>query len=172
MQNAYLHDLFVEQIQDLYSAEKQLIEALPKLVEASMSTQLKTALSNHFEETQVQADRLEQIAESLDINLKNILGGDAKKCKGMEGCIKEGQEILKMWSEESLLRDLAIIGAAQRVEHYEIAGYGTARTLAEEMDHQDAADLLQETLDEEDQADETLTEVAEALMVEAGEAAE
>jgi ferritin-like metal-binding protein YciE len=169
MQNAYLHDLFVEQIQDLYSAEHQLIEVLPKMVEAAESSSLADALQDHWEETKVQAQRLEQIAERLDVDLKNLIGGDAKKCKGMEGCIKEGQEVLSKWGEESVLRDLAIIAAAQRVEHYEIAGYGTARTLAEEMGHDTAVDLLEETLEEESAADETLTDVATALMADASD---
>ncbi len=156
MKLSSLHDLFILELQDLYSAEQQLVEALPKMEKAAVTPDLQEAFRDHLEQTEGHVARLEEIAEDLDIDLKG------KSCKGMEGLIKEGEEILKM--DASIVKDLGLIGAAQRAEHYEIAGYGTARTLAERMEHDDAVDTLQETLDEEETTDQILTDIAETIM--------
>ena len=159
-----LHDLYVEQLQDLYSAEQQIIKALPKMIEAAESEDLRSALNAHLEVTRNQATRIETICEELGEDPEN------EKCKGMEGVLKEGSDLLKEVGEE--VKDAAIIAAAQRVEHYEMAGYGTARTYAKLLGFDDAAGMLQQTLEEEKQADETLSELAEELNVEAIDAEE
>lgn len=157
-----LQELYVEQLQDLYSAEQQIIKALPKMIEAAQSEELRNGLNEHLEVTQTQAGRLETIFEEL--------GEDAEgeKCKGMEGVLKEGSDLLKEAGEA--VRDAAIIAAAQRVEHYEMAGYGTARTYATLLGFDEAASLLEQTLEEEKEADQTLSGLAEELNVEALEA--
>lgn len=154
-----LHELYVEQLQDLYNAEQQIIKALPKMIEAARSEELRNALTEHLEVTRNQATRIETICEELGEDPEN------EKCKGMEGVLKEGSDLLKEVSEE--VKDAAIIAAAQRVEHYEMAGYGTARTYAKLLNFDKAAGLLDQTLEEEKQADETLSELAEELNVEA-----
>ncbi len=159
-----LHELYVEQLQDLYSAEQQIIKALPKMIEAAESEDLRSALNAHLEVTRNQATRIETICEELGEDPEN------EKCKGMEGVLKEGSDLLKEVGEE--VKDAAIIAAAQRVEHYEMAGYGTARTYAKLLGFDDAAGMLQQTLEEEKQADETLSELAEELNVEAIDAEE
>lgn len=159
-----LQELYVEQLQDLYSAEQQIIKALPKMIEAAQSEDLRNALNEHLEVTRNQATRIETICQKLDEDPKN------EKCKGMEGVLKEGSDLLKEVSEE--VRDAAIIAAAQRVEHYEMAGYGTARTYATLLGDDEAASLLEQTLDEEKEADKTLSGLAEELNVEALEAGE
>jgi ferritin-like metal-binding protein YciE len=156
-----LHNLLILELQDLYSAEKQLVEALPKMVKAATTQDLKESFQDHLEQTEGHVARLEAIAEDLDFKIQG------EKCKGMEGLIKEGDEMMKM--DQSSIRDLALIGAAQRVEHYEISGYGTARTLAEAMEHDNVADLLQETLDEEESADQILSSIAESIIEELNE---
>ncbi|HEU5371400.1 MAG TPA: ferritin-like domain-containing protein [Gaiellaceae bacterium] len=153
MQLQNLHDLFVDQLQDLYSAEQQLVEALPKMANASSHEELRDAFEHHLEETRGHVRRLEQIFSEIG----ESAGG--KKCKGMEGLIKEGQEVLAMQGDPNVI-DAALIAAAQRVEHYEIAGYGTAKTLADHLDLGDAKSLLDETLDEESKADKLLTKIA------------
>ncbi len=153
MASKSFHELFLDELRDLYSAEKQITEALPKLVKASSSPELEEALASHLEETHGQVERLEQIFESLGESPRG------KKCKGMEGLIEESDETVRELPEGAR-RDAAIIAGAQRVEHYEISGYGTARAWAEEMDHREAAGLLEETLDEEAAADEKLTKIA------------
>ena len=150
-----LSALLEEQIQDLYSGENQIIEALPTMIEAARDDELKTALKEHLEETKTQKKRLEKIGEELGID------PDGEKCKGMEGIIEEGEELVEKEAEEDDVRDAAIIAAAQRVEHYEMAGYGTARTYARMLGHEDVASTLQQTLDEEGDADEKLTRIAE-----------
>ena len=150
-----LRELLNEQIQDLYSGENQIIEALPTMIEAARDDELKSALKEHLEETKTQKKRLEKIAEELGTD------PDGEKCKGMEGIIEEGEELVEKEAEEDDVRDAAIIAAAQRVEHYEMAGYGTARTYARMLGHTDIASMLQETLDEEQNADEKLTRIAE-----------
>ena len=159
-----LKELYVEQLQDLYDAENQIIKALPKMIEATQAEELRSALKEHLEVTRNHAARIETICEELGEDPQN------EKCKGMEGVIKEGSDLLKEVSEE--VRDAAIIAAAQRVEHYEMAGYGTARTYASLLGFDKAAGLLEETLEEEKEADEKLSEIAEDLNVEALQAGE
>lgn len=154
-----LQELYVVQLQDLYNAEQQIIKALPKMIEEAQSEELQNALTEHLKVTRKQATRIETICEELGEDTEN------EKCKGMEGVLKEGSDLLKEVSEE--VKDAAIIASAQRVEHYEMAGYGTARTYAKLLGFDEAAGLLEETLNEEKQADETLSELAEALNAEA-----
>jgi len=149
-----LQKLFTDEIADLYDAEQQIIKALPKMIEACSSTELQQALQEHLKVTQKQVTRLEQIFRDLGEK-------PSKKCKGMAGVLAEGDELLKEDFEDSTM-DAGIIGAAQKVEHYEIASYGTARTLAETLGNQRAVQLLEETLEEEKEADELLTQIAES----------
>jgi ferritin-like metal-binding protein YciE len=151
-----LKELLIEELKDIYSAEQQLVKVLPRLVEGSDSDELKTAISDHLEETKIQVKRLEQVF--------GIIGekASAEHCKGMEGLLEEGAKPLEE-EEEGTLRDLRLIGAAQRVEHYEVAAYGTAKAIAEKLGFDEAVELLDETLNEESAADEKLTEVAESL---------
>ncbi|MEX2173676.1 MAG: ferritin-like domain-containing protein [Pirellulaceae bacterium] len=148
-----LHDLFVHELRDLYSAEKQLLKALPKMAKEASSEDLKTALESHLEETEEQVSRLEEIFAELEIASRG------PKCKAMEGLLEEGKEILEEDMTDDV-RDAAIICSAQRVEHYEIAAYGCARTFAQRLGFDNAANLLQQTLDEEGAADQKLTEIA------------
>jgi len=143
------------QVKDLYSAENQLVKALPRMAKAATSTTLRDALEAHLEETKVHVERLQQAAEILDIRP----GG--KKCKAMEGLIEEGKEVLQEEGEGAII-DAALIAAAQRVEHYEIASYGTVRTLAETLGNSRLAGLFQQTLEEENAADEKLTGISES----------
>jgi len=156
-----LDDVLQDQVKDLLSAEKQLIAALPKVAAAAHSDELKKAFENHLEETRNHLERLEQVT--------SILGMDssAKTCKAMQGLIAEGEEVLGE-NGDPLAKDAAIIAAAQRIEHYEIAAYGTARTLAGELDHGDAEKLFDETLDEESAADKLLTKIATGGMFKSG----
>jgi ferritin-like metal-binding protein YciE len=149
-----LEKLFRDEIADLYDAEQQILKALPKMIEAVSAPQLRNALEQHRKATEGQVKRLEEIFQ--------VEGKPSqKKCKGMAGLIAEGDELLKEDYEGDVL-DAAIIGAAQRVEHYEIAAYGTARAFAEHLGKNEAVELLQETLDEEKEADELLTQIAES----------
>src|SRR5436305_11492014 len=150
-----LKDLYLEQLKDLYSAEGQLVDALPKMADAAHAPELKNAFREHLNQTKQHVDRLEQIFRKLGESPK----GDT--CEGMKGLIKEGQEMIKMKGEPEVL-DAGLIAAAQRVEHYEMAGYGTVRTYAELLGDQDAVRLLERTLQEEEDADEKLTEIAES----------
>ena len=143
-----------EQIRDLFSAENQLVKALPKMAKNASSDTLREAIEDHLEETRGHVERLQEIAEILEFKP----GG--KKCKAMEGLIAEGKEVLEEDGEGAVI-DLAMIGAAQRVEHYEIAAYGTARAMAERLGQSQVVRLLQATLDEEGAADKKLTEIAE-----------
>jgi len=161
MQLQNLHDLFVEQLQDLYSAEQQLVEALPKMANASSNEELRDAFEQHLEETRGHVRRLEEVLSQIG----ESPGGE--KCKGMEGLIAEGREILQMQGDPNVI-DAALIAAAQRVEHYEIAGYGTVKTLAGHLDLGDAKSLLDETLDEESKADKLLTKIATGGMFKTG----
>jgi ferritin-like metal-binding protein YciE len=154
-----LSELFVEQLRDLYDAENQLIKALPKMAEAANSDDLREGIEEHLEQTKGHAQRIEQIFEQLGEKLK------AKKCKGMEGIIKEGNETLEEDISDENLQDAAIIAAAQRVEHYEIAGYGTARTFANLLGEDEAASLLEQTLEEEKETDAKLTQLADGINV-------
>ena len=148
-----LKELLIEELSDLMSAEKQLVAALPKMARASTSALLKSAFQSHLEETKEHVTRLEQAFEMLEEKPKR------KKCKAMEGLIEEGSEVIK---EDGMpeVKDAALIGAAQRVEHYEIAAYGTARSLAETLSLPELAKLLQKTLNEEGAADKKLNEIA------------
>ncbi len=149
-----LHGLFVKEIQDLYSAEKQIVEALPKLIEAAADADLKKAFEDHLTQTEEHVERLENISEELSISL------EGEECKGMKGVLEEGEE-MSMEIEDQNVKDAAIIGAAQRVEHYEIAGYGTALAHAKLMHHDDVAKLLKKTLQEEGKADKLLSKLAQ-----------
>jgi ferritin-like metal-binding protein YciE len=149
-----LHDAFLDELRDTYDAEKQLTKALPKMVKASTSAALRDAFEAHLEETRQQVERLEQVFASLDEKARG------KHCDGMAGIIEEGQAILAEDFDETTT-DACLIAAAQRVEHYEMAAYGTLVAWARVLEHTDAADLLQETLDEEKAADEKLSAIAE-----------
>jgi ferritin-like metal-binding protein YciE len=153
-----VEELLIHEIGDLMSAEEQLIEALPKMAEAATSKELKKAITVHLKETEKQLERLETVAEELKLK-----SSDKKVCKAMKGLVAEGQEALKEVEPGPLL-DAAIIGAAQRVEHYEIAGYGTARALAEGLGLKKVVKLLNETLEEEGATDKKLTKIAEGVV--------
>lgn len=150
-----LEDLFVHELKDLYSAEKQLLKALPKMAKAATNEDLAAAFETHLAETEEQVTRLESIFETLEISSRG------PKCKAMEGLLEEGKEVLEEDMEDDV-RDAALICSAQRVEHYEIAGYGCARTFASRLGHDKIAKLLQQTLDEEAATDEKLTQLAES----------
>jgi ferritin-like metal-binding protein YciE len=152
-----LEELLVDELKDLYSAENQIVKALPKMAKAASSTELKRAFERHLEETRRQVERLNQVGEHLEIKLTG------KKCKGMEGLIEEGKEIIEEDLDENAI-DAGLIGAAQKVEHYEIAAYGTARTHAEMLGYPKVARLLQQTLDEEGATDKKLTQLAESII--------
>lgn len=152
-----LQDLLVHELKDLYSAENQLVKALPKMTKAAESEDLKAAFEEHLDQTKTQIERLETIFEELGVSPKG------KKCKAMEGLIEEGSELISEDAEPSV-KDAALIAAAQKVEHYEIAGYGCARTYAQLLGMDKAAELLQETLDEEGETDKKLTELAESVV--------
>ena len=152
-----LEKLLKDELADLYDAEQQLVKALPKMIEASSSSELQQALKQHLTVTQKQVTRLEQVFEALGEKARR------KPCKGMAGIVSEGQEMLEEDLEESTM-DAAIISAAQKVEHYEIASYGTVRTLAETLGNNEVADLLEETMEEEKEADRLLTEIAESAI--------
>ena len=160
-----LRTLWIEEMRDLYNAENQIIKALPKMVKRASTPELKQAFETHLEETRGHVERLDEIFGKLG---KKPTG---KTCKGMQGLIEEGSEILKEDGVDSVI-DAGLIAAAQRVEHYEIAGYGVARTFASILEEDEAEDLLQETLDEEGAADEKLTEIAEGIVNEEAEDAD
>ena len=152
--NNELHKLFLEELADIHHAEKQLLKALPKMAKAARSSELRAALEEHLTQTEVHVERVVQVFESVDAPAKT------KKCEAIEGLLKEGARILED-HEDSEALDAALISAAQKVEHYEIASYGCLATWAKQMGHTTAAKLLQSTLDEEKKADETLTCIAE-----------
>lgn len=149
-----LHDAFIDELRDTYDAEKQLTKALPKMARAASSDELRQALESHLEETREHVSRLEQVFASLDEKVRG------KHCEGMAGIIEEGKTVLEEDCDEATM-DACIIAAGQRAEHYEMAAYGTLVAWARAMGHDDAADLLQGTLDEEKAADETLSALAE-----------
>jgi ferritin-like metal-binding protein YciE len=157
-----LRTLYIEELRDLYNAENQLIKALPKMAKRASTPELKEAFENHLEETRTHVERLDQIFEKLG---KKPTG---KTCQGMKGLIEEGSETMSESGPSSVI-DAGIIAAAQKVEHYEMAGYGTVRTFASILGEDEAEDLLQETLDEEGAADEKLTEIAESTVNEEAE---
>lgn len=154
-----LRELYVEQLKDLYSAEQQLIKALPKMAKAASSEELKAAFEDHLNQTRQQAQRIETIFEQMDEK------PTGKKCKAMEGLVKEGAEVIEEDMEDSL-KDAALIAAAQRVEHYEIAGYGCVKAYATRLGDENAVTLLEQTLEEEKKADELLNGIAEELNLE------
>lgn len=154
-QESGLQELLIEEMRDIYHAEGQLLKALPKMAKAAKSERLKEAFERHLEETEQQIERLERAFESLGEPVKG------KKCQAMEGLIAEGKEVMEEHSESAML-DAALICAAQKVEHYEIASYGTICTWADLLGLDEVSDLLKETLDEEKTTDETLTEIAES----------
>src|SRR6202046_873474 len=157
-----LRDLLVDDLQDLLSAETQLVAALPKMAEAAIHPKLKEAFEKHLEQTEVHVERLRKAFEFLGEKAQ------AKTCKGMKGLIEEGQETIEENEDaEEFASDLALIGAAQKVEHYEISGYGTARCLAKQVGEREVATLLSHTLGEEEAADFILTDLSKPLMQQA-----
>ena len=161
MNNA-LHELFLEELADIYNAEQQLTKALPKMAKAAESEELRQAFDEHLEQTEEQISRLDQVFESLGEKMKR------KTCKAMQGLIEEGNEVLQEHKGNPAI-DAALIAAAQKVEHYEIATYGTLCTWADQMGHQDALDLLKQSIEEEETTDERLTELAETIANERAE---
>jgi len=159
-----LRKLYVDQIQQLHSAETQITEALPKMIDAATEPQLKTALQTHLRETKGHVSRVEQILRDATNSV------DTKRCKGMAALITEGEDVIKDATDDSV-RDAGIIAAAQKVEHYEIAAYGTVRTFAEILGEESHAELLEQTLEEEKHADEILTEISDAANTKADKAA-
>lgn len=159
-----IQKLMTDELKDLYSAETQITKALPKLAKASSSQDLKSAFESHLEETRTQIERLEKIFKILEISPKG------KTCEGMKGVLKEGSEVLEE-TEAGAVRDAAMISAAQRVEHYEMAGYGAVRTYAQLLGQDKIVTLLQETLEEEKSADSKLTKIAKSVNSEALRAA-
>jgi ferritin-like metal-binding protein YciE len=151
-----LHRLFLEELADLLSAEQQLVKALPKMIKAAQSPDLKSAIEAHLEETKMHVERLEKAAQSVGVKLKK------KTCQAMQGLIDEAEDLVEEHKGMASV-DAAIIAAAQKVEHYEIASYGTVRAWADEMEHTEAAELIRQTLDEENAADEKLTLIAESV---------
>ncbi len=151
-----LEDLYIHQLKDLYSAETQLVDALPKMAKAATNPDLKEAFTLHLEETKGQVARLEEIFAALE------RGPRGKRCKGMEGIIEEGDELIKDDEAAADVKDAGLLAAAQHVEHYEMAGYGTLRTYAQRLGYTEAAALLQQSLDEESAANEKLTRLAES----------
>jgi ferritin-like metal-binding protein YciE len=160
MQLQSLQDLFEHEISDLYSAETQLVAALPQLAQAASNEQLRNAFEDHLEETRDHVNRLAEIRGQIGSPTMDV-------CEGMRGLIEEGKEVISA-PADPVVKDAALISAAQRVEHYEIAAYGTARTLADELGLGDAKDLLDQTLDEESNADKLLTKIATGGMFKAG----
>lgn len=160
-----LRELYIDELKDLYNAENQLVKALPKMAKAASSEELSQGFEEHLEQTRGHVQRLEKILKSLGESPKG------KKCKGMEGLVAEGTEVMEEDFEDSVM-DAALIGAAQRVEHYEIAAYGTVCAYAEELGESELASLLKETLEEEKGTDEKLTQLAEQINSQANEAAE
>lgn len=152
-----LNDLFTHELRDLYSAEQQILNALPRMADATEHSELRQAFQEHEQVTRGHVQRLETIATDLGVEL------DGFTCKGMQGLLREGQDVIEANADPSA-RDAALIGAAQRVEHYEIAGYGTARTYARMLGHDRAADLLQTTLSEEGSTDNRLSRLAEEMI--------
>src|SRR5579885_1273805 len=160
MKTSSLQDLFVYELNDLYDAEHQLIKALPKMAKASSSESLRAAFEEHLEQTKEHTARIERIFADLDMPSKR------EKCKGMQGLISEGNDLIKQKMAPDV-QDAGIIAAAQRVEHYEIAAYGCVRTYAELLQNRQAVDLLEQTLQEEKDADEKLSELAQQINLEA-----
>lgn len=149
-----LEDLYIDQLKDLHNAEKQLVQALPQMAQAASSPQLREGFTMHLEQTRTQVNRLDQIFSRHGISVGN------KKCEAMEGLIKEGEEAIQLQGNHHV-RDAALIAAAQRVEHYEIAGYGTVRSYAKQLGHKEDVALLEQSLNEEEKTDKQLSSLAE-----------
>jgi ferritin-like metal-binding protein YciE len=149
-----LHDAFIDELRDTYDAERQITKALPKMIKAATSDELRTAFESHLEETRAQVERLEQVFEMLDERVRG------KHCEGMAGIIEEGKTMMEEELDENAM-DAVLIASAQRVEHYEMAAYGTLAAWAKTMGHTDAAELLSQTLEEEKATDEKLNTIAE-----------
>lgn len=164
MEMESLRELFVDELKDLYSAENQILKALPKMIKKASSSELKKGFESHLQQTKVHVERLDKIFRQLDKSPKG------KKCKGMEGVIADGKEWMEEDAEPEVM-DAGLIGAAQHVEHYEMAGYGCVRTYAELLGLDDLAKILQKTLDEEKETDEKLTTLAQKINVAAEKAA-
>jgi len=160
MERNTLRELYIDELHDIYDAEKQLIKALPKMAKAATSQDLRTGFEEHLEQTKEHARRLEQIFTSLGEK------SAGKKCKAMEGLVEEGSEMIEE-DFEGEVKDAGLISAAQRVEHYEIAAYGTVRTYANILEEDEAVELLERTLEEEKETDQKLTELAEGINAEA-----
>jgi ferritin-like metal-binding protein YciE len=159
-----LDDLLLHDLKDLYNAEQQILKALPRMAKKASSPELRRAFEQHLKQTETQVQRLERIFDTIDEKPRG------KTCKGMQGLIEEGKEMMSEDIEDDVL-DAALLAAAQKVEHYEMAAYGTARTYAEMLGNREAAKLLQQTLDEETETDKKLTKLAESIInVEAVEA--
>jgi ferritin-like metal-binding protein YciE len=156
MPNSKFHKLFVDELKDIYWAEKNLVKALGKMQKAATSEELIDAISHHQEQTKEHVARLEQVFEIIGQAPK------AKKCEAMEGLIAEGQEVVDDTEEDTAVRDAGIIICSQKIEHYEIAAYGSLRTLANRMGHDEVAQLLEQTLNEEKETDSLLTQIAES----------
>jgi ferritin-like metal-binding protein YciE len=154
MPNAHLHELFVDELRDILGAEKQLLKGLKKLADAAGSATLQNAFQEHYVQTEGQIERLKQVFNSIGMTAR------AKKCKAMEGLLEEADEIVESFEEQPEVLDAALISAAQKVEHYEIASYGCLVTYAKLMEHTEAQELLAATLEEEKQTDTLLTEIA------------
>lgn len=162
VQESALNELFIDELKDIYWAEKHLVSALPKMAKAATSEELRTAIQNHLAETETHVTRLEDAFASIDEKAV------AKKCEAMAGLIKEGTEIIADTEKGTFTRDAGIISAAQKIEHYEIASYGTLKTLATVLGYNEAADLLDATLQEEKNADNMLTQIAEGSINQKG----
>jgi ferritin-like metal-binding protein YciE len=160
-----LKELYIDELKDIYNAENQLVKALPKMAKAASSEELRKGFEEHLEQTKGQVQRLEKIFKSLGENPKG------KKCKGMEGLVGAGSEVMEEGFEGAVM-DAALIGAAQRVEHYEIAAYGTVCAFAEQLGETEHSELLNETLEEEKETDEKLTTLAEQINAEANKGGE
>jgi ferritin-like metal-binding protein YciE len=161
MQVNTIHDVFVDQLADLYSAEQQLVQALPKVAQAANDPELRDALQMHLDQTRTHVERLDRVFQQMNMSVPQ------EHCEGMEGLLKEGEQVMQA-AGSGPAKDAALIAAAQRVEHYEIAAYGTAKTLADQLDLSDARDLLDQTLDEEAAADKKLTKIATGGMLGSG----
>jgi ferritin-like metal-binding protein YciE len=160
MEHQALQELYIDELKDIYNAENQLVKALPKMAKAASSAELRTGFEEHLEQTRGHVQRLEQIFKELGEK------PSGKKCKGMEGLVAEGQEMMGEDFEDDVM-DAALISAAQRVEHYEIAAYGTVRTYAELLGEDTAVQLLEQTLEEEKETDQKLTDMASEINVKA-----
>lgn len=160
MKESTLQDLLIVELKDLYNAEQQMVKALPKMAKAAGSEELRAAFEQHLKQTKGHVARIERAFEHLDLPARG------KKCAAMEGLIAEGKELIEGYEHDNVL-DAGLIGAAQKVEHYEIAAYGTARTHAELLGLRAIADLLEQTLEEEKATNQKLTDLAEAINLEA-----